>query len=90
MSRPICPPVKLGNRSTSSGNATARASVTRARLMPRIRSDGSPTSRPVAKQISAAGISVTSGFQLCEATRMPVVYAPRPKKAEWPIDSCPV
>ena len=41
--------------------------------MPRIRSDGRPTIRPVAKQSTAAGISVTSGFQLCDATRMPVV-----------------
>ncbi len=79
---PRVPPVSPGKRSMSSGNATASANVTSARLMPRMRSAGRPTMRPTMKHSAKATMNVVSGFQLRSVTRMPVVYAPMPKNAE--------
>jgi hypothetical protein len=72
------------------GNRTARPRVMRARYRPRTRRAGKPTTTPTRAATSAATMIVGSKYQLYSVMRMPVVKAPTPKKAPWPIDTWPL
>jgi hypothetical protein len=55
-----------------------------------MRRAGSPTTSPATKQTASATGMVYSARHPASVMRMPVVYAPSPKKAEWPTETIPV
>ena len=56
----------------------------------RTRSAGKPTSAPTTKHSGAATGSVSRTSSRGLTTRIPLVYAPMPKNAPWPIDTWPL
>src|SRR6185295_16511803 len=93
MTLPLLPPVMLAKSTpkklsdlTTAGKASASPSVINDRYRPRIRNAGTPITAPTRKPSAPATGSVKRNGQPWSAIKIIVVYAPIPKKAEWPME----
>jgi hypothetical protein len=87
--RPESPPVNDELLSTIALMVTASPSVTIARLIPRERTEGSPTRILTGITASIPTSTLTRNGVPWEAARFAATIAPTPPRVSWASESCP-